>query len=116
MDKPQPPNPQNPNQKPIVQNVDPTQLFVNEIRTRLDHYFKISVRNIKDSIPKIVGYFLVRNSQEKFQYELFNEINKNDQVLANLGEPPHISAERETLRRVLDTLNRAKKILTKDPE
>jgi len=37
-------------------------LFVKEIRARIDAYFKISVRNVRDTIPKTIGYFLVKAS------------------------------------------------------
>lgn len=37
-------------------------LFVREIRARIDAYFKIVVRNVRDSIPKAIGYFLVKAS------------------------------------------------------
>ena len=37
-------------------------LFVQEIRARIDAYFKIVLRNVRDSIPKAVGFFLVKAS------------------------------------------------------
>jgi dynamin 1-like protein len=37
---------------------------VAELRTRIDAYFAIVLRNVKDSIPKAIGYFLVRKSQD----------------------------------------------------
>ncbi len=53
-------------------------MFVREIRARIDAYFKIVVRNVRDSVPKIIGYFLVKASQEKLQFELYGSINKNE--------------------------------------
>ena len=53
-------------------------VFVKEIRARIDAYFKIAVRNVRDTIPKTIGYFLVKQSQEKLQFELYSQINKND--------------------------------------
>jgi Dynamin GTPase effector domain. len=35
---------------------------VNELRVRIDDYFTLVLRNVKDSIPKVIGYFLVRKS------------------------------------------------------
>lgn len=35
-------------------------IFVNEIRARIDAYFKIVLRSVRDSIPKTIGFFLVR--------------------------------------------------------
>lgn len=46
--------------------------FVNELRTRIDQYFSIVLRSVKDSIPKAIGYFLVRKSQDSLQFELYN--------------------------------------------
>jgi hypothetical protein len=37
-------------------------LFVSEMRKRIDAYFEIVLRNVKDSIPKAIGYFLVKKS------------------------------------------------------
>lgn len=102
--------------KNMQKPVDPEQLFVNEIRNRIDTYFVLVLRNIRDSIPKTIGHFLVRAVQENLQYFLYNELNKNEQLMAMIGEPPHITAERETLNKVLDVLNKAKRVLTKDPD
>lgn len=41
------------------------QIYVDEIRKRIDEYFKIVIRNIRDSVPKAVGFFLVKGIQEK---------------------------------------------------
>jgi dynamin 1-like protein len=46
-------------------------LFVKEIRARIDAYFKLVVRNVRDAIPKTIGYFLVKSSQERLQFELY---------------------------------------------
>ena len=40
-------------------------IFVGEIRARIDAYFKLVLRSVRDSIPKTIGYFLVRATQEK---------------------------------------------------
>jgi len=29
--------------------------YVKEIRNRIDSYFKIVIRNVRDSIPKVIG-------------------------------------------------------------
>jgi hypothetical protein len=51
-------------------------LFVKEIRARIDAYFKIAVRNVRNTIPKTIGCFLVKASQERLQFELYSSINK----------------------------------------
>ena len=39
-----------------------TNAFVSEMRKRIDAYFEIVLRNVKDSVPKAIGYFLVKKS------------------------------------------------------
>lgn len=53
---------------------------------RIDAYFRIVVRNVRDTIPKTIGYFLVKTSQEKLQFELYNQINKSPTIIKQLGE------------------------------
>jgi len=50
------------------------------MRKRIDDYFAIVQRSVKDSIPKAIGWFLVRKSEEVLQFELYNQINSNDQL------------------------------------
>ena len=58
-----PSQPQNPQQQMNKKNR--RQIYVDEIRKRIDEYFKIVIRNIRDSVPKAVGFFLVKGIQEK---------------------------------------------------
>jgi GTPase SAR1 family protein len=92
------------------------QSYVNEIRKRLDMYFKIIVRGIRDSVPKAIGFFLINGIQENIQYELYAEINKNEDLASTLGEPPEVTAERETLNTSSETMKQALKVLQRDPE
>ena len=46
--------------------------FVREMKDRLDTYFQIVIRNVRDSVPKTIGYFFVRQITEKLQFELYN--------------------------------------------
>jgi hypothetical protein len=39
-----------------------TNSFIRDLRSRIDSYFQIVLRSVKDSIPKAIGYFLVRAS------------------------------------------------------
>lgn len=51
--------------------------FVHEIRMRVDQYFGLVMRNLRDEVPKIIGCFLVKKSQEVLQFELYNSVNQN---------------------------------------
>ena len=89
---------------------------MNEIRARIDSYFKLVVRNVRDSIPKAIGFFLVKASQDKLQFSLYSQINKNDQLSRQLGEPERVTAERKQLNQTLETLKGAIKVLQRDPK
>ena len=47
-------------------------MYVIELRNKIDSYFAICLRSVKDSVPKAIGYFLVRKSQDTLQFELYN--------------------------------------------
>jgi dynamin 1-like protein len=102
--------------KEVARKTSRNQSYVNEIRKRLDMYFKIIVRGIRDSVPKAIGYFLVDGIQEHIQYELYAEINKNEGMAETLGEPPEVTAERKTLNTSLETMKNSLKVLQRDPE
>jgi len=90
-------------------------VFVDEIRSRIDTYFRIVVRNVRDTVPKIVGYFLVRAVMDTLQRELYESINRSESILNCLSEPAHITTERENIKKQLATLRKAEKILKHDP-
>ncbi|PPS96988.1 Dynamin-like protein [Cryptosporidium hominis] len=109
-------------QDPFSQNKDNnkrktrySQVFLKEIRKRLDSYFSIVVRNIRDSVPKIIGHFLVRQIMDKLQFQLYNEFNKAERLSDLLNEPNHIVEERKALVNQLNTLKKASTILQRDP-
>uniref|UniRef100_A0A0G4FVQ9 Dynamin-type G domain-containing protein n=1 Tax=Chromera velia CCMP2878 TaxID=1169474 RepID=A0A0G4FVQ9_9ALVE len=89
--------------------------FLQEIRRRLDAYFNIVLRNVRDTVPKVIGYFLVRSIQEKLQFELYNELNKADLISELLGEPPHIVEERKAIQGQLGVFKKAATVLQRDP-
>jgi len=91
-------------------------VFVKEIRARIDTYFKIVLRNVRDTVPKQVGYFLVKMSQEKLQFELYQRINSNQQIIDMLGEPKSITERRATLNSIVNVLDKSLKILQRDPD
>jgi len=54
--------------------------YVMEMRKRIDQYFDIVLRNIRDSVPKAIGCFMVKKSQEVLQFELYNQVKNNPQL------------------------------------
>jgi dynamin 1-like protein len=95
---------------------DPNKVLANELRNRIDTYFNLVSRNVRDSVPKIIGTFLVRACQYELQFTLYDSINKHEALLNLLSEPESISMERTTLTKTLETLNKALRAIKKDPD
>ncbi len=87
------PPPQRPPPKQTSTNV-----FVNEIRQRIDAYVRIAIRNVRDTVPKIIGYNLVRGGMEALEKELFIQISGNEKLAKQLAEPQSVTEERKTLK------------------
>eukprot|EP01055_Gregarina_sp_Pseudo9_P001316 Gregarina_sp_Pseudo_9__1315@NODE_187_length_3734_cov_41_904736_g172_i0_p1_GENE_NODE_187_length_3734_cov_41_904736_g172_i0NODE_187_length_3734_cov_41_904736_g172_i0_p1_ORF_typecomplete_len821_score133_91Dynamin_M/PF01031_20/2e62Dynamin_M/PF01031_20/2_9e03Dynamin_N/PF00350_23/1_5e46GED/PF02212_18/7_4e21FeoB_N/PF02421_18/38FeoB_N/PF02421_18/0_0026MMR_HSR1/PF01926_23/0_00092PduVEutP/PF10662_9/99PduVEutP/PF10662_9/4_9Methyltrans_SAM/PF10672_9/0_17Nucleoporin_FG/PF13634_6/0_3Nucleoporin_FG/PF13634_6/1 len=92
-----------------------SEAFLTEIRARLDAYFGIVLRNIRDTVPKTIGFFLVRAVQDGLQFQLYNELNKAEKFDALLGEPPHVKEERQAISKQIETLHQANLVLQRDP-
>ena len=103
-------------QGPNNQKLDSKTIFVRELRTRIDSYFALVIRNIRDKVPKTIGFFLVHKCQDKIQFHLYNEINQNPAMADVLGEHPAITEERESLSKKLEILKNSSKVLMRDPE
>ena len=46
----------------VPEKFDPKKAFIDELRARVDSYFAIVVRNVRDSVPKAIGFFLVKHA------------------------------------------------------
>ena len=86
------------------------------MREQIDAYFGICLRSVRDSVPKAIGYFLVRKSQDTLQFELYNQINQNKALQDSLGEPFRITERRKALKTVLETMKNSLKVLQRDPD
>lgn len=69
---------------------------------------------LNDSVPKIIGFFLVKQSQDTLQMILFNELNQ-ERVFETLGEPKEVEEQRRRLGDRIKTLQKSLKALKKDP-
>eukprot|EP00824_Muranothrix_gubernata_P000001 TRINITY_DN0_c0_g1_i1.p1 TRINITY_DN0_c0_g1~~TRINITY_DN0_c0_g1_i1.p1 ORF type:complete len:760 (-),score=142.76 TRINITY_DN0_c0_g1_i1:32-2056(-) len=96
---------------------DPANIYVMEMRARLEAYFKIVLKNVRDLIPKLIGNILVRGSDEQMQFKLYTKIAKQTTMISHLlGEPPAVANERKNLNTQLGTLRGAIGVLRRDPD
>lgn len=54
--------------------------MVFELRKRIDAYFKIMVRNLRDLIPKQVSYFILVKGTKEIQFEAYNFIAHSEKL------------------------------------
>jgi len=96
--------------------IDTKNIFIREIRNRIEAYFKLVVRNLRDSIPKSIGFFLVKSIQDNMQLKLYNQLYKNTEMVSVLNEPEHIAKRREELLASIKVMKDAQKLIRRDPE
>ena len=95
---------------------DAKNIFINEIRNRIEAYFKLIVKNVRDSIPKIIGNFLVKEIEENMQLKLYNKLYDAREMTDLLSEPESVAERRKELNDMIKVMKNAQKILRRDPD
>ena len=75
--------------------IDAKTLFVKEIRNRIEAYFKLIVRNLRDSIPKLMGNYLIKEIEENMQLKLYNKLYNAREMTDLLCEPESVAERRK---------------------
>jgi dynamin 1-like protein len=96
--------------------IDAKNIFINEIRNRIEAYFKLIVRNLRDSIPKIMGNYLVKEIEENMQLKLYNKLYNAREMTDLLSEPESIAERRKELNDMIKVMKNAQKIIRRDPD
>jgi len=91
-------------------------VFIREIRSRLDNYFSLVIRNVRDTVPKLIGFHLIKKTQESLNYNMWHTLNyERKDILEKLVENDNIALERDSLSKQLTILKNAYKVIKKDP-
>ncbi|CAD8138201.1 unnamed protein product [Paramecium octaurelia] len=90
--------------------------MVLELRTKIEHYFKLVVRATRDNIPKLIGYFLVKGCQNQMLRQLQQNLMQNQTILSVISEDQNVVEERKKLNREIETFKNAQKIIKRDPD
>jgi len=81
------------------------------VRTLLVSYFDVVRKNILDSVPKAIMFFLVSRTEERLHNHLVQRLYTVDKLETLLEESPEIRDKRATARHNLETLEKASAIL-----
>ena len=104
------------NQFKPQQSIDAKNIFIKEIRSRIEAYFKLIVRNLRDSIPKIMGNFLIKEIEDNMQLKLYNKLYKSKEMTDLLNEPESVAERRKELNDIIKVMRNAQKIIKRDPD
>ena len=81
------------------------------IKQLIRSYFDIVCKNISDTIPKTIMYFLVNTSKSDMQNKLVEKLYKEELFEDLLEENPDIVLERKRCKEMLVALNQANSVL-----
>ncbi len=91
-------------------------VFIREIRGRIEAYFKLIVRNLRDAIPKALGYTLLKPIENDMKMELYEMLNNEKKIVEVLNEPEGIQRQRIELNRQIKVMKDAQKVIKRDPD
>lgn len=91
-----------------------TQLLVRELRGKINNYFFIIVRNLRDIVPKLIGQFLVKKFNKNLEVHILNGLNERNYCLESLCENKITFAQRKKLKMEIDSLQKAESLLIND--
>lgn len=117
-------NNKGPNEKNSKQNINEIKpqrqmnnknIFIKEIRNRIDAYFNIIVRNLRESIPKIIGKFLVNEIKDNIQIKLYYKLYNSKLEEDSFNETENVSERKKELNEIIKKLKNALKEIKRDP-
>ena len=86
-------------------------LMAIELRNRIEKYFYIVVRNIRNTVPKIIGSFLLRKLSQNLEVSILNSLSKKNYCIEVFEESSTVVQVRKKLRSELNSLIQAENLL-----
>ena len=96
--------------------VDSKNIFIREIRNRIEAYFKLILKNLRDEVPKTIGTFLVNGTIDKMQLYVYNKIYQGGEIMEAISEDSNIAQRRLQLTNTLKVLREAHKEIGKNKD
>jgi len=91
--------------------IETKNMLIYELRVKVNRYFNIVVRNLRDAIPKIIGRFLMQKINERLEFEILNKLNQVNYCLDTLQENQSVTDERKKLKKMFNVLSKAEDLL-----
>ncbi len=90
------------------------ELLVLELRLKIDKYFFIIVRNLRDIVPKLIGQFLIKQFNKTLEVLILNDLNEKNYCVDSLCENKATATQRKKLKLELLSLTKAESLLIND--
>ena len=84
------------------------------LRNRIEIYFRIVVRNVRNTVPKIIGGFLLRKLAENLEVAILNSLDRKNYCIDVFEENSTVSENRKKLRKELISLTNAENLLVNE--
>ena len=89
-------------------------IFIKEIRNRIDGYFKLVIRNLRENIPKIVGNFLVKEIRENMEIKLYNKLYNFNEISDLFVETENNVGKKKELNDMINIMKNLQKEIRRD--
>ena len=103
------------NEKTNYLQINVKNTFIIEIRNRIDAYFKLIVRNLRESIPKIIGNFLIKEIRDNMQLKLYDKLYNSNEIINFPIEKENVDGKRKELKDMIKIMKNTKIIIERDP-
>lgn len=90
--------------------------LVFELRKRIDSYYQLVVRNLRDLIPKQIFNFLIIKCLKQLEFEAFQFTSDVNKLKEWLNEPAEIRTQRERCIHAIKVFEESEKRIKMDPD
>ena len=88
---------------------------IQKMKERINSYFNLVVRNLRESIPKIIGKYLVKEIEDNMQNELYKLVYNLNDTENILIENELIAERRKELNNMINIMKNAQEIIRNNP-
>uniref|UniRef100_A0A4W3IHE0 Interferon-induced GTP-binding protein Mx-like n=1 Tax=Callorhinchus milii TaxID=7868 RepID=A0A4W3IHE0_CALMI len=101
------------NHKVIFFSMPKLNASVEEMSSHLQTYYKIASNRMADQVPLIIRYYILKEFSEKLRAGMLELLQERDKITVYLYENADTKRKRESLKKQLDRLKRARQELNR---
>ena len=90
--------------------------YIDTIKSRINTYFNIVVKELRNCIPKIIGSFLMKEIEDNLQIILQNKIYSSNEIVNLFIESESLLQRRKELTDIINIMKSAQNIIWNNPD